>query len=399
MKNLWHTEQRLILSFSRNRMNNNKKLDTGVLQSKTIDWLRFPLTVAVVYIHMLPKIHMTDFRWDAVTDKGLYSLLGLWGSNILASVAVPTFFFFSGYLFFYGKEPWSQKIYKEKVIKRVRTLLVPYFLWNIIAVLCFLTLLFLKSKIQFYDSLEIFGWPHIFRLFWNFHEWTGATNLLISSQLILSAPFDIPLWFVRDLLVGVLLSPLIYWLLDKLKFLFLICLGIMYFLNFDSMIPGVSFMMLFFFSLGGYFGKVRKNFLFYFSRIKYFAYIVAIASFCGLTLYHDTVQFDIIFPFFVVSGMISLIAMVSYFLEKGYIWNVDFLSEASFFVFSIHLILILKYSDKFCEVLGLRKFVGMTGVYLITPIICIIICLGIFYILRKYLPGIMVLLTGDRAKK
>jgi surface polysaccharide O-acyltransferase-like enzyme len=373
-------------------------LDNDELQSKTIDLLRFPLTVAVVYIHMLPQIDMNDFKLNGISDEGLYSLFGLWGSNILASIAVPTFFFFSGFLFFNNKESWSKQVFYRKILKRVRTLFLPYILWNIIAVLCSLVPLFFKSKMLFHDSLGIFGWPEVLRVFWNFHNWRGATNFINASPLILSAPFNVPFWFVRDLLVGVFLSPLIYFCITKFRYLYVIFLGLLYVINFDTNIPGLSCTMLFFFSLGGIFSLGKENFLSIFKCVRYVSYGISCLLFFILTIYHDSFVYDILLPFFVCSGMISIVTITSLVIDKRLVRNSHFLSESSFFVFSIHLILILKYSEKICDVLKLQHYIGKTGVYLVTPIICISVCLSLFCVLKKYFSGVLLLLTGERIK-
>lgn len=51
----------------------------------------------------------------------------------IVQIAVPTFFFMSGYLFFVGKEDFCFSVYKKKITKKVRTLLVPYIIWNFVA--------------------------------------------------------------------------------------------------------------------------------------------------------------------------------------------------------------------------------------------------------------------------
>ena len=76
------------------------------IQSQTIDWLRLPLTVLIFFIHMNPQndtnyIVMSDIVWkDGLNLKEIYSVLGTLISTF-SGIAVPSFFMFSGYLFFY----------------------------------------------------------------------------------------------------------------------------------------------------------------------------------------------------------------------------------------------------------------------------------------------------------
>ena len=47
--------------------------------------------------------------------------------------AVPVFFIISGYLFFQNITEFKKEAYSSKVKSRIRTLFIPYLLWNLIA--------------------------------------------------------------------------------------------------------------------------------------------------------------------------------------------------------------------------------------------------------------------------
>ena len=92
--------------------------------SKTIMFLRFPLIVAVVFIHTNLADVMINGR--LLVNEGQFPIHDLFRhiiTNELARIAVPLFFFISGFLFFYHTD-FSMKMYKQKLKKRVRTLLV-----------------------------------------------------------------------------------------------------------------------------------------------------------------------------------------------------------------------------------------------------------------------------------
>ena len=104
--------------------------------SQTISFLRFPLIVAVVYIHFNISrkgisLHGINYGTDN-PDWYLFTINLV--SSVIASIAVPLFFFISGYLFFLQKE-FNRQEYLRKLQKRVKTLLVPYLLWNLIAII------------------------------------------------------------------------------------------------------------------------------------------------------------------------------------------------------------------------------------------------------------------------
>lgn len=81
------------MSLSRTKASlQGKMLDAQSLQSVTIDYLRFPMALAVVFIHSKgePTIALPDYAHFAGTD--FFNLLRIVMSNVLTSVAVPTFF-------------------------------------------------------------------------------------------------------------------------------------------------------------------------------------------------------------------------------------------------------------------------------------------------------------------
>lgn len=90
--------------------------------SKTIMFLRFPLIVAVVFIHTNLADVMINGR--LLVNEGQFPIHDLFRhiiTNELARIAVPLFFFISGFLFFYHTD-FSMKMYKQKLKKRVRTI-------------------------------------------------------------------------------------------------------------------------------------------------------------------------------------------------------------------------------------------------------------------------------------
>lgn len=148
------------------------------LQFKVFDWLRFPLIVGVVFIHCFGK----SFDYNAIdfthlTGMNCYNLFRVSISQVLAHVCVPTFFLISGYLFFIGLEKWNWKIYLNKLIKRSKTLLVPFLIWNTI---CILLALFGVYRHEGLDGIQSFFAENNFgHLYWDCQAWNlDRTNLL-----------------------------------------------------------------------------------------------------------------------------------------------------------------------------------------------------------------------------
>lgn len=125
------------------------------LQSKTIDFLRFPMMVMIVFIHIgISK------QCDNSIVTTIYTLF----SQILSRIGVPLFFVFSGYLFFFSKDntqtTFNKNTYLYKLKKRAKTLLVPYLFWNALMIVFVLimqkTTLFLPYNHLSIHSLKDF---------------------------------------------------------------------------------------------------------------------------------------------------------------------------------------------------------------------------------------------------
>ena len=232
------------------------------LLSKTIDYLRFPLCVGIVFAHFnLSKgLEIHGVRYGLENPDWYFFFLRLvnW---VLPSLIVPMFFIFSGLLFFYRKD-FSAEVYVQKLKSRMMTLLVPYILWNIIAILWRLKCL-LPGISSFYRPVEIkVSSSRIFNTFFcnvdNSGIIVGSTLTNVPEGIL---PIDGPLWFVRELMLMVVISPVIYWLIKKGNLWFLSLLGIVWFCSswfllndsFLKMYASQFLMALFFFSWGAFY--------------------------------------------------------------------------------------------------------------------------------------------------
>ena len=86
-------------------------------QSKVIEWLRFALAALVVFMHA-PVIGVENYS-ENIYSGGVLPVLMILIKRGIGSVAVPTFFFISGYLFFVKLEHWSWDVFAQKIKKRI----------------------------------------------------------------------------------------------------------------------------------------------------------------------------------------------------------------------------------------------------------------------------------------
>ncbi len=124
------------------------------------------------------------------------------GTNGMCGVAVPLFFFISGLLFFKQVNCVSDCLKGLK--KRIRTLLIPYILWNCIFVGWYL-LLSLIPSVSCYVNSDVLSNIKI-------------CQPLESLKFLFVEPAAFQLWFLRDLMVYMITTPVIYYLIKHYPF-------------------------------------------------------------------------------------------------------------------------------------------------------------------------------------
>lgn len=377
--------------------------------SQAITWLRFPLALLVILIHVNPQNRdiftpISTINLQHLSIENIYSIIGRFG-YYFAEIAVPFFFFTSGYYFFYKLKEWNYDTYSKKIKKRIKTLLIPYILWNI------LTLFFLfltktlgviiqnKPVEDFLIFVNDFRWSEIF---WNYSTWSiGKLSILgISTQMY--GPILLPLWFLRDLIVVTFIfSPIIYYGIKYLKlfFIFLLCVACLSGIS----ILNMKFIGLFFFSIGSYFSINHTNIL---SIAKKYHNIFLIFSIISLILcvYFDENALSSVFLLsYRIIGILLILYIALYLLRNKLVFIHKNLSKTSFFVYALHTMMILKFSCLSLAIIIIEKCffvsrftIGYIFAYFLSPLLCAILCLIIFIFLKKYLPKLLALLTGDR---
>ncbi|MBR5102389.1 MAG: acyltransferase, partial [Muribaculaceae bacterium] len=231
------------------------------LQSNTISYLRFPLAVGVVMIHSWCGIPAVSYKHIPNPDMPIFSYIAYFCSVILPRIAVPLFFAIAGYLFFKKVNSFTFATYINKLKKRFKTLFIPYLFWNLLVIL----LIFLiQSFTTYYHDAPLvkdysFG-DWLWAIFYYNNIGTDGTNLVFTSQ-----PAAYQLWFIRDLMIIMLFTPLIYVLCKRLKLFFILPLATLWlnefwYLGFNVR-DYIDRNVLFFFPLGAYFGIHKIDFI------------------------------------------------------------------------------------------------------------------------------------------
>ena len=160
------------------------------------------LIVMVVYIH---STYLEMFQYEAADFVWKF-----WGGYGLCSVANPLFFIISGFLLVGGVTTVLDLL--KKLRKRVRTVIVPFILWNAIFVLWYVVLDITPGISRYVNSTGIMeAWKSL-------PLWESIYNML-------TEPAGFHLWFLRDLIVFMAISPLL-WLISKRSWIAAIVLSI-----------------------------------------------------------------------------------------------------------------------------------------------------------------------------
>jgi len=196
--------------------------------SQKIKVLSFVAIMMVLYIHAV----FSEAKGLPIASyvQGVLSFSGL------SFVANPLFYCISGFLFFVGVTKVSDCY--PKIKKRARTLLVPYIIWNIIFVLWYLVLGIIPGVSKFVNSDMTSG------LF--------ANGPLHTIYALFIAPAGFQLWYVRDLIIYVLLSPFFYICLKKFKWVLPVLLFFAGTLGLLYLPSTIKIWGSFFFVFGGY---------------------------------------------------------------------------------------------------------------------------------------------------
>lgn len=356
------------------------------LQSKTIDFLRFPLIVGVVLIHA----HFSEVNINGVNVNILhgysfpiYDTISYLFSNLIARIAVPLFFLISGFLFYYRSENFSLSVYRHKLKNRGRSILVPYLFWNLVVILLFfLSQTFIPGLMSGANKLirdySLTDWLAAF--------WNTSSNDPICYQF----------WFLRDLIIMILFSPLIYILVKYFHWLSVFVLGMLWYFNWWFSLPGFSITAFFFFSAGACFSVRNCNFI---ALLK--PYLFPSAVFYSLLavaciFFREQPWVNFIHPLSILTGIILAISLSAHYIERGK-WAVStFLVGGTFFIYAFHgmpLALILKLAIKHLPISNDMIFLS---IYLLSTGFIILAGLGIYYLLKKWFPRFLSVTTGGR---
>jgi len=155
--------------------------------SSAITFLRFPLTLAIVMYHC--------YCVQPPSNQPLYAAVIYPFGLMIGETGVPSFFFISGFLFFF-----SQRKYSQKLRTRINTLLVPYLLWNAAVLIGYIALTIVGHSLPIANkNISDFQLLDYVRAFIDRGQWDNGNG----------QPLLCPYWYVRNSIVLSLAAPFV----------------------------------------------------------------------------------------------------------------------------------------------------------------------------------------------
>lgn len=360
--------------------------------------MRFPLIVGIVFVHVgierLLAMRGVDFATDT---PQWFQLMTTLFSNVLPTIGVPLFFLMSGYLFF--RSGLTVVSYKSKLRKRAMTLLVPYIIWNAIAIVrdAIKTLPCFSSFAPMMGGTAEWSLTNILGCFWNCDEYGVFRKEEQAVDTGNIYPEALPLWYVRDLMIVILLSPVFYYAVKKVGWYFVAALGLVWYLVPIPSIENLPQLTVtaFFFSWGACLAIKGVDFVQSMRKFRIALWLYPIVAVADMYA-KESVYSGYLHDAGIILGMFAAVSLVANLLESGKIRVSKFLADSSFFLFAMHGMIVAAIGKVILKLVFINNSLFLALVYFLVPIITILFCLGLYWLLRRYTPCLCALLTGGR---
>ena len=335
-------------------------VSNNISQYEVIRQLRFPMIVLVTFAHSYGGV---EEGFSLLTSEwNTYEFLKLLISQTLVKVAMPVFFIMSGYLFFANVDVWNFKIYKTKIWWRTKTLLIPYLIWNLLMAI----------------KLRTFCWS----LFWVYWKPAGSQIDWFGQEQLMTAPANMPLWFLRDLMVVSLFTPIIYILIRKLGYRLMGLLTILYLSGIYAFIPGLSAYAIYFFTFGAFLSIRKMDLVASLKWVEIPAYVLSVLFAISMLLSYNTSVFSSLMLCFRLVGAIAVFCIASRILSSTDRRLPSLVCDSAYFIYLAHYVFFFSFIDTaFFAVFGTSN-PALSTHYLLCPLIKVAIFVGIYFIYR-----------------
>lgn len=354
-------------------------------QSLTIDYLRIPFTVLVIVLHAYTATQ--NVNWLNIGHP-IYKFITYNLSLLCGYIAVPFFFFISGYLFFthYFK---GKIFYLNKWRKRLYTLLLPYLIWNFLVLLLYY---FLQNNALtapyfsgFHKPIADYNWKEFLQAFWAVGGYDGGDGTPILS----------PYWYIRNLIILCLFTPAIYKLNVYAKYFWLFPIGLLWICT-----PRMAFSAcsVFWFGIGAYFSIQGKELYSVFRKkinwqIGIWLFLWILFNIFPFYEIHSIVA--VVVHRLLIIGAVPIVYIWSYNKISSQKWNINKnLSDSSFFIYTIHSPILLVIRKVIVKLLPGASDVVSVLLWAFSIVVTFLFSYGIYRLMKKFFPHLLSFLCG-----
>lgn len=346
--------------------------------SYKIKIISFILIIFVLYIH-------SGFHVDEIGGMYWNHFIQEFIGGKLGRVAVPMFFVISGYLFFINTDGGILSI-KRKILSRGYSIVLPYVYGCIFFVVFLVTIQYIPGVAQYMNSdiKPLFNKPIIDIVRNMFWISDGGTS-----------PMAFQLWFLRDLIVIIAITPVLFYVLKLFTWW---ALPVLFALSFISVTPDSLLSSLFWFSTGGVFSitktlpEIRK------SKIG----LIILALYLLISLFeqiNEDADFEYLQKCTILIGIIGVWFSYDFFVrENSSLKGTSHLSlfcSFTFFIYLYHEPTLNIVRKLIVIVLG-KNSIGYLLSYLLSPFVFIVFAVFAGTILKKLIPKTYSGLVGGR---
>ena len=345
-----------------------------------ISFLRFPLVLGVVWIHAGSMQINASYSTATINSSPFLEFVRRLISEGIARVAVPLFFGIAGYLFF-AEKPYSNRLYFYGLKRRLNTLLLPLIVWNALYIALYAALESLPITKGLFAGASSRQVVHF-----------GLFDYLDALFGFRVGPIAYQFWFIRDLLVLILLVP-VFWCARTFMPALLAVLFVLWMSNLKP-VPWPSVSATLFFAIGLYlsWAQIDLNAL---ARFR-----LAFLSFFAIGLIYDAAFYvsddHWFYKLVILSGTLGVWYGIDAFRNHPWQCKVVDYGKASFYLFAAHdpFLTLLR---KLCyRMIGSRGDISFLTLYLAVPIIAIIVLLLSYRVFSVVAPKALAFVTGGR---
>ena len=335
-----------------------------------VTWFSFALSLLVIWVHSYNAELFLGYQAATGMVYVLEHRIGEW----FGQIAVPGFFVISGYQF-YRDFDWGKL--KSKWQRRVKSLLVPYIVWNFLYYLSYVT----ASRIP--AVRDVVG--------------KGVVEFSLASAVdaVIGHTYNNVFWYLYQLLWLVVLAPVLYPLLKRMWSGLLLLAFFWVLVRLDISGLPVNPDALIYYSSGAmaalHFRKAvegaesRK-------RCVFGLFCLGAATciyYIGLWQAH--------IPSFVLCRLCAVTGFWLVIPGKRLPEAKDFMKH-NFFLYAVHFafVRLINKAAAMLTASAVPEWYGPFGLFLVMPVLVLLISTLIGKFLRRYLPGLWKLLTGGR---